>query len=185
MNFEEEMEATPIPFDAMNKMVASHRAAAEIDIAKLKSANSVEAEFYALNRAALGYLITDRPDQARSAAERALVLADLYKSNWNYGNAIHGSNIILGIIALNSGDTDSARRHLIKAGTTPGSPQLGSFGPNMSLAKRLLEIGEFGVVSDYLEQCESFWEHGSEWLRIWKLKVKKQQVPHFNMHLYV
>ena len=46
------------------------------------------------------------------------------------------------------------------AGATPGSPQLDSFGPNMTLAKELLEKGQPDVVLHYFALCKNFWEDG-------------------------
>jgi hypothetical protein len=53
------------------------------------------------------------------------------------GNTIHDGNLVLGRLALVAGDVAAAKRHLLAAGATPGSPNLNSFGPNMSLAKEL------------------------------------------------
>lgn len=63
-------------------------------------------------------------------------------AGWNSGNRIHHGNLILGRIALTQGDVAEAKTRLLAAGKTPGSPQLNSFGPNMMLAKELLELGE-------------------------------------------
>jgi hypothetical protein len=51
-----------------------------------------------------------------------------------YGNAIQDGNIVLCRIALLDGKVEAAKVSLKEAGKTPGSPQLGSFGPNMSPA---------------------------------------------------
>jgi len=67
-----------------------------------------------------------------------LELAEKYKENWNYGNAIHQSNIFLGLVALENKEKEKAKEHLLAAGNTPGSPQLNSFGPNMLLAKKIV-----------------------------------------------
>ena len=68
-----------------------------------------------------------------------MLSAQKIKSDWNYGNALHKGNIVLGRIALERGDIAGAKEHLLAAGQTPGSPQVGSFGPNTTLAKELLE----------------------------------------------
>jgi tetratricopeptide (TPR) repeat protein len=114
-----------------------------------------------------------------------LELAEGFKDSWNYGNAIHNANLVLGICAYDTGDFEAAKACLEKAGNSPGSPQLNSFGPNMQLAKRLLNTGEYESVLSYLDSCEKFWKSGGEWLRIWKQKVSNKQVPKFYMHLYV
>ena len=40
-----------------------------------------------------------------------------------------------------AGDSLAAGKYLVEAAHTPGSPQLNSFGPNVTLAKELLEMG--------------------------------------------
>ncbi|MDQ2731693.1 MAG: hypothetical protein M3Y56_08550, partial [Armatimonadota bacterium] len=63
------------------------------------------------------------------------------RSSWQYGNNIHEANQILGLAALREGRVADAKRYLIAAGKTPGSPQLNSFGPHMVLAQELLSRG--------------------------------------------
>jgi len=57
--------------------------------------------------------------------------------------------VILGRLALREGRIEDAKHHLIEAGRSPGSPQMDSFGPNVSLAKDLLERGEKEIVIEY------------------------------------
>jgi hypothetical protein len=113
------------------------------------------------------------PEAAKSAAEvRQYPLAEAYASellrlapqfprDWNYGNAIHDGHMVLGRVALARGQRNTARRELLLAGATPGSPQLDSFGPNMSLAKDMLAAGEQDAVFRYFDECRSFWQFGS------------------------
>ena len=114
-----------------------------------------------------------------------LKLANRYPDHWNYGNAIHVANIYLGLVALKSKEIKPAKEYLIAAGQIPGSPQLNHFGPNMLLAKELLEIGERKVVLKYLASCKKFWK----WIfRIrpmikWSGKIKKGEIPDFGVNL--
>ncbi|MTB52580.1 M48 family metallopeptidase [Lewinella sp. W8] len=95
--------------------------------------------------------------RARHLAEEYLIMARKHPDSWNYGNAIHCANTVLGLLALENGRTDEAVVYLHRAGATPGSPQLNSFGPNMLLAKELIEAGRVESVLAYLEQCRKFW----------------------------
>jgi hypothetical protein len=49
---------------------------------------------------------------AKSLSEQLLGMVDQLKGNWNYGNTIHVDNIILGRIALRSGNVEIAKEHL-------------------------------------------------------------------------
>ena len=54
------------------------------------------------------------------------------RKDWNYGNAIHDGNMVLGIVSLRRGDTGKgAGMLLLEAGRTPGFLQL-ALGPDMS-----------------------------------------------------
>ncbi len=77
--------------------------------------------------------------------------------SWDYGNVVHDANQILGRVALREGDVAEAGHFLIAAGKTPGSPQLNSFGPRMTLARELLEKGEKAAVLEYLDLVAEFW----------------------------
>ncbi len=112
-------------------------------------------------------LVERDPRRAAAFARELLELAERYRADWNYGNAIHKGHLILGRVALRRGDLDAARRELLLAGRTPGSPQLDSFGPNMTLAKELLKAGEKGVVLEYFELCRRFWVMGAQHLAYW------------------
>ena len=123
---------------------------------------------------------------ARELAQECLALAtsaELPKYFHNDGNAIHYSHLVLGRVALREGDVEQAETRLIESGRTKGSPNLVSFGPNMSLAKELLDTGEWEVVLEYLELCGKFWEGGSETLPVWKEQVKRNEIPEFGANL--
>ena len=122
----------------------------------------------------------------KSLAEEYLALAELNQNNWNYGNAIHHSNIWLGRIALMENDLEKAKNFLLKAAQTKGSPQLNSFGPNMTLAKELLEMNEPEVVLNYINSCKKFWKWYLSWFKIrkWKKEIRKGNIPNFGSNLY-
>ncbi len=78
---------------------------------------------------------------------------------WYYGNVVHEGNQILGLAALQEGRVADAKKYLIAAGKTPGSPQIDSFGPNMMLAQQLLDKGEKETVIQYLDLVAKFWAY--------------------------
>ncbi len=98
-----------------------------------------------------------------------------------YGNAIHKGNLVLGRVALKSGDTKTAVSYLLASGKTPGSPELDSFGPNMSLAKELLEKGQRQAVLEYFALCATFWREGE--LALWTKQVERGKMPDFSANL--
>lgn len=117
--------------------------------------------------------------KARGYAEELLKATN--RESWNYGNAIHHGHLILGRIALREGDLNTAKEQLLAAGDTPGSPQLDSFGPNMVLAKELLEKGEKQAVLEYFKRCGSFWKKGD--LETWTREVQDGKIPEFGANL--
>jgi len=120
---------------------------------------------------------------ARACANEALALAPRFRQDWNYGNAIHDSHVVLGRLALKQNDVAAARNELLLAGQTPGSPQLNSFGPNMSLAKDLLSRGQRDVVLQYFDQCQGFWRSDYGALAKWRFLVRIHLPPDFGTHL--
>jgi hypothetical protein len=123
---------------------------------------------------------------ARDLAQECLALAtsaELPEFFQRNGNAIHVGQSILGRVALREGDVEQAKARLIESGRTKREPNLVSFGPNMSLAKDLLEKDEWEVVLEYLELCGKFWECGSEMLNEWKEEIKRRDIPQFGANL--
>jgi hypothetical protein len=98
----------------------------------------------------------DTKGATRYATE--LLTSNIYTPfSWNYGNVIYDGNQILGLAALKENDIAKAKQCLLAAGNTPGSPQLDSFGPDMTLAQELLKKGEKQVVLDFLDLVAKFW----------------------------
>jgi len=95
---------------------------------------------------------------ARKHATEALA-ANSEAKGWNYGNIIDEMNQVLGRVALRQGNRDEAKRALLAAGATPGSPTLDSYGPRFVLARELLDKGEKEVVLQYLDSIGRFWGH--------------------------
>jgi hypothetical protein len=121
---------------------------------------------------------------SKRLAVELLNRADNYPDDWNYGNAIHRANTLLGRIAIREGDLPAAKRYLIASGQTPGSPQLDSFGPNMSLANDLLEAGEVSTVLEYFSHCSKFWEAEFSLLNQWRNDIHQGRKPRFGPHLH-
>jgi hypothetical protein len=150
---------------------------------KLANAKSQEERFYALNDAAKESFVVGRIDDARRHAQELMTLLPNFQGNWNFGNAVQDANLVLGRIAVRQGRINDAKRYLIEAGKSPGSPQMNSFGPNMSLAKDLLEKGERDVVLEYFDLCRKFWELHRDRLDNWGQEVKAGKIPDFGANL--
>ena len=137
--------------------------------------------YYALAKVGKMALLAGEPDKVRKYATELLDTAVQRRPDWNYGNAVHHGNLLLGHAALIEGDLDSAEEHLLRAGRTPGSPQLNSFGPNMLLAKQLLEASRKEAVLEYLDLCGTFWKRGVT--DQWKDIIERGGMPDFGGNL--
>lgn len=117
---------------------------------------------------------------AEASSREILRVADEFTYDWNYGNAIHYGNLVLGRLALARGDLREAKRGLLRAGLTPGSPQLGDYGPDMTLARDLLIHGETRTVLRYFSLCNRFWMNPNRnCIETWADDVRTGQVPEF------
>ena len=124
-------------------------------------------------------------DKARQYAESLLQGAGDGMS-WNYGNRVHHGNLVLGRIALAEGSVKAAKFRLVAAANAPGSPGLKTSGPNMTLAKELLERGERDIVLEYFRLCSKFWasEDAQDQLEKWAVLVNGGRVPDFGANLH-
>jgi len=108
------------------------------------------------------------------------------RESWDYGNVVHNMNEILGRVALREGDVDSAKEFLLRAGKTPGSPQLNSFGPSLALPHELLVSGEKETVIEYLGLLGKLWrselrqkraEQKQALLHQWEIDIRAGKIP--------
>lgn len=139
--------------------------------------------FYLLVPLAKFAFTLGKPEKAQGYARELLKMASQYPNDWNYGNAIYYGYFVLGRVACEEGNVPLAKQYLMNSATTPGSPQLDTFGPNLTLAKELLEKGQFEVVGEFLTQCKNFWkmDHGN--LDSWIAKVRHGEIPDFGANL--
>jgi hypothetical protein len=122
--------------------------------------------------------------KARAYAEQFISAAAASKGGWNTGNLTHKGNLVLGRIVVREGRIADALIFLERSGQTTGSPQMNSFGPNMSLAKDLLEAGETAAVLAYFERCRAFWKMGGSQLDKWAAEVRNGKIPNFGANLH-
>jgi hypothetical protein len=147
---------------------------------KLAAANSPELRFHALGEAAKQSFTAGKVEDARKYAQELMTLLPSFQQDQEYGNAVHDANLVLGRIAVRDGRLDDAKRYLIESVRTPGARLL-DYGPNMSLAKDLLEKGERQSVLDYFALCGKFWNSGR--LDEWSQQVTEGKVPDFGANL--
>jgi len=150
---------------------------------KLAKAKTDQERFYALNDAAKQSFVLGKTEAAGRYASNLLALLPQFPNDWNYGNAVQDANLVLGRIAVQEGRMEDAKRHLLEAGKSPGSPVMNSFGPNMSLAKDLIEKGERAVVLEYFELCRKFWQMDNGRLEQWSRDMKAGKTPDFGATL--
>jgi hypothetical protein len=153
-------------------------------LSKLSPASTELDRFYALGDAAKQSFVLGKEVEAKKYAEELLLLAKKLPRDWNYGNAIHDGNMVLGRVAAKAGQLDLAKRHLLEAGKTPGSPQLNTFGPNMSLAQDLIGRGARPEVLEYFQACQKFWQMEEGRLNEWAEQVRAGKTPSFGANLY-
>ena len=125
-------------------------------------------------------LVAGDIDKARGYAESMLKSVP---SDLNKGRFIHFGNLVLGRIALTEGNLEEAGSRLLAAARTEGSPVLRSFGPDMALAKALLERGRRQEVLRYMESCLEFWDNGQDTLRDWIALIEAGRTPDFRRNL--
>ncbi len=139
--------------------------------------------FYAATDATQKAFKAGKLETAETLAKDLLSQAEKWEKNWNYGNAVHFGNLVLGHVALKRGKTADAKAYLLKAGKISGSPQLNTFGPNMLLASELLAKGEKDVVLEYLELTRAFWSPDLSKIDEWKPIIEGGKFPDFGPNL--
>lgn len=155
-------------------------------LAALETANAGASgldRFYRLADLAKSAFNAGDLQKAEMYSRELLKMAPDYPKDWNYGNAIFYGNFVLGRLALRRDDLKQADDYLLQSGRTPGSPQLDSFGPNMTLAKGLLDKGESEVVLQYLALCKHFWEMGRGQLAQWSTEIRNGKALSFEGQL--
>jgi len=140
-------------------------------------------QFYLLNDLAKTAFEAGDLELATRYSRELLDAAERHREDWNYGNAIHDGHLVLGRVALRGGNLDEAKQQLLESGKTPGSPPLNSFGPNLMLAKELIDAGERDSVLAYLEAIGEFWKLGLERLDQWKVAIRSGGNPDFGANL--
>jgi hypothetical protein len=118
--------------------------------------------------------------EVNSLATEYLNLAAKYPCHWDYGDAVHEANRYLGRVSLRNGNIAAADEFLLRAGKSPGSPVLDSFGPNLDLANRLLQRGEVIPVEQYLTDVAVFWQPGRKQIDLWLSAIRAGQKPYLN-----
>jgi hypothetical protein len=166
-----------------NKYPTTAQGRLQLATQKLAATKNNEERFYALDDTAKESFNVGKIEDAGKFANELLTLAPHFKGNWNYGNAIQDGNLVLGRIALRDGHIQEAGQYLLAAGRSPRSPQMDSFGPNMSLAKDLLEKGQRDVVLQYFGLCRKFWSMDYGKLDEWSNDVKAGNIPSFGANL--
>jgi tetratricopeptide (TPR) repeat protein len=119
-------------------------------------------------------------DKARASAERCLAQIATVQFK---DAAIHECNLILGRVALRRGELKVAGEYLLAAAQVEGKGSLSSFGPNMMLARELLEKGQRDVVAEYFQLCSRFWSYDRGQLARWTAQVKAGEIPQFGANL--
>ncbi|MEM1360064.1 MAG: hypothetical protein AAGF89_17785, partial [Bacteroidota bacterium] len=98
----------------------------------------------------------------------------------------HMSHTYSGLVALDYGDVERAKLELLKSANVRKSPTLSTFGPNMELAKALLEKGQYKVVLQFLKLVKKFWLAPFRWYfaHNWRGEIQSGMIPDFKANLY-
>lgn len=158
------------------------RADYERAMKELHEAPDAGARFHALHRAAMTTVFYGSIDDARRYGSELVAGGDRRVGGRIDGNAIHDGHTVLGLVALREGRVADAKAELLLAGGTVGSPNLDTFGPNVMLAKELLERHEDATVLAYFDLCGRFWDDHDRLAR-WSADIRAGRVPDFGANL--
>lgn len=178
-----EMEAADDRLEQLRKSLPRSPEQEFADVEQDAGGGDKERRYDRLGELALKAAELGANDKAKAYATELLMGAQADAGGWNYGNAVHKGHTVLGLVALRSDDVATARSQLLESGKTPGSPQLNSFGPNMTLANELLKRGERDVVVEYFDMCRKFWKLGGGKLDSWSKMVRNGEMPAFGANL--
>jgi len=144
---------------------------------------SGQSRFYGLADVAKAAFDAGDYGKAETYARELLAFVPAQK-DWNRGNAIFVGNMIIGRVALaRDKDVSLAKSSLLASAQSKGSPNLNSFGPNMSLAKDLIAAGERDTVVEFFRLCSAFWAPQFSKLDEWSALVKNGGTPNFGPNL--
>lgn len=132
--------------------------------------------------AKLAFQVADYP-RAEKYAKELLAQAEAHPDDTKFGAALHDAHVVLGRLDLKRKAMAEAKAHLLAAGRSVGGDTLSSFGPNMSLAKDLLDYGEKPAVIEYLRLCKNFWTGPHNPLDQWIQEIEGGRTPQFGANL--
>ena len=177
--------STPDRVVAFDESTFSNPEAAKKVYAKyhqeLEGASATE-RYRSLGKCASAAAFANENARARELAHELLQTAQNNPKDWYTSNAIHQAWIVLGHVALNEKNIGEAESALIKSAEVDGSPQLSSFGPNMMLAKLLLQNDREQSVLRYLQLCKLFWH--SNKIKCCVATINSGGIPRFGKNLY-
>ena len=122
-------------------------------------------------------------DFADKEADLMLSLIGATSEEWSAGELFYYGYFTKGMVAFKRGDTNKAVEFLLKSAETSGSPVFNR-GPNMSLAKALLEAGQKDAVLEFLDKCGKFWKYDRSKREKWISEIKDGKIPDFGDKLY-
>lgn len=96
------------------------------------------------------------------------------------GEATHDGNMVLGLIALRSGNVEKSKVHLRSSISSMVPLRIRMSGPNLSLAYELIKRNEREAVADYFGRCRGFWKLGRETVDSWIVQIDRGQNPSIN-----
>lgn len=128
-------------------------------------------------------LAAEANDKASQYAQELLAITAKHTQDPKYDNAVHTGNTVLGRLSLQQDNRVQAKAYLLKSAQVSGGGTLSSFGPNMSLAKELLEHGEKEAVIQYLKLCKKFWSYPRNPLDQWIQDIQQGRQPNFAQNL--
>lgn len=142
----------------------------------LAAAQTPELRFRTLGPAAKQCFAAGRYDEARQHAQELAGLLPAFRQHPDYGQALHDANVVWGRLAVREGRLEDAKRHLFESIRVPSAPMM-DYGPNLGLARDLLEKGEQQAVLDYLARVKRFWNFSR--VDDWRQQIQQGQIPDF------
>ena len=135
----------------------------ELLLASARAADRVVFLVHAANAALLSYwnaghrnnqaLRAESAAKMETFAREILAIPDLPAKS---GDGVYTAHKVLGLLAVDRGDIEAAKHHLIESSKTPGSWMLNRMGPDFRLMLALTERGEYETVCAFLDNVKVF-----------------------------